>query len=249
MNHNPLVSIITVCYNSEKYIQDTIESVLKETYDNIEYIIVDGNSTDQTINIIKDYEPKFKGKMNWISENDEGIYDAMNKGLSISNGEYILFLNSGDYFLDKNIITHMVSISKKYDLDFLYGDVDLGNGNIRKGNVRSEIDLIFRTICHQSIFAHRNCFFKNNFDISYKWLADYKWVINSFKDPTLNKKYIHKVISYFDPSNATGHDTYTLNMERLEERHAIGMESFRGLKNIIFKLNNYRLYLMYRYLF
>lgn len=243
----PKVSVITVCYNAEELIENTIKSVLGQTYKNIEYIIIDGNSTDGTLNIIIEYEPRFNGKMKWISEKDKGIYDAMNKGLNLSNGNYIFFLNSGDFFLDKDIINHMVVFLEKYNVDFLYGDVNLGEGKIRKGNVKSGLDLIFRTICHQSILAHKKCFEENKFDDNYKWLADYKWVIKCFNNPNIKKKYMNEIISYFDPKNNTSLDTYRLNMERVTERYYVGIESFSGIKKMIFKINNCRLYIKYKY--
>lgn len=84
------LSIITVTYNSEKTLRDTIESVLSQTYTDYEYIIVDGASKDNTINIVKEYEPKFEGRMRWISGPDKGIYDAMNKGIKMSTGDVLV---------------------------------------------------------------------------------------------------------------------------------------------------------------
>ena len=90
-------SIITVCYNSEQTIERTIQSVLSQTYNDIEYIVVDGASKDHTLDIIKDYEPRFDGRMRWVSEHDEGIYDAMNKGIQLSTGVLIGIVNSDDW--------------------------------------------------------------------------------------------------------------------------------------------------------
>ena len=84
MRYNPLVTVITVCYNCEDTIRETIESVLHQTYTNIEYIIIDGLSTDRTLDIIKEYEPLFQGRMRYISERDNGIYNAMNKGIRMA---------------------------------------------------------------------------------------------------------------------------------------------------------------------
>jgi len=92
------ISIITVCYNSEKTIRETFKSVLKQQYENYEYIVVDGKSKDGTLEIIKEYMEKFKGKMKYISEKDNGIYDAMNKGIQMATGEIIGLLNSDDYY-------------------------------------------------------------------------------------------------------------------------------------------------------
>ena len=92
-------TIITVCFNSEKYISDAIESVLNQTYSDIEYIIIDGNSTDTTIDIIKKYVPLFNGKLKWLSEKDKGLYDAMNKGIKLATGDVIGLINSDDLFM------------------------------------------------------------------------------------------------------------------------------------------------------
>ena len=89
-------SIITVCYNSEKTIRRTFESVLSQSFTDYEYIVVDGNSKDSTVEIIKEYEPKFNGRMHWISEPDNGIYDAMNKGIRMAKGDFINMMNSDD---------------------------------------------------------------------------------------------------------------------------------------------------------
>lgn len=91
------ITIITATYNSEQTLSDTINSILQQNYDNYEYIIVDGASKDNTINIIKKYEPQFKGKLKWISEKDKGIYDAMNKGISLASGDVFGILNSDDF--------------------------------------------------------------------------------------------------------------------------------------------------------
>lgn len=118
------VSIITVCFNSEKTIRTTIESVLHQTYNNIEYIIIDGKSSDSTIEIVKEYIPLFRGRLRYISEKDNGIYDAMNKGIRLSKGDVIGIINSDDFYeLDavENIIKYMNS--EKYQV--LYGACNL----------------------------------------------------------------------------------------------------------------------------
>ena len=103
------ISIITVTFNSEKTLRYTIESVLNQNYDDIEYLIIDGGSTDSTLDIIKCYEPKFEGKLHYISEPDKGIYDAMNKGILMATGNVVGFLNSDDLFIDKKVAEDIVS--------------------------------------------------------------------------------------------------------------------------------------------
>ncbi len=118
------ISIITVCYNSEQTINETIKSVLNQTYDNIEYIIVDGGSTDKTLGIITENETKFKGKLIWKSEKDEGLYDAMNKGIKMSTGDIVGFINSDDLFCDNEALEKIMKIfSLNQTLDSVYADL------------------------------------------------------------------------------------------------------------------------------
>lgn len=104
------VSIVTVCYNSSKTIRKTFDSVLEQTYPEIEYLVIDGKSSDATVDIIKEYEPRFMGRMHWISEKDNGIYDAMNKGINMSTGELIGILNSDDYYEADAVNTMVLSL-------------------------------------------------------------------------------------------------------------------------------------------
>lgn len=104
------ISIITVAYNSELTIRDTIESVLTQSYSEIEYIIVDGFSSDNTLPIIKEYQSQFNGRMHWISEKDDGIYDAMNKGIHKATGDIIGFLNSDDTFYNSEVLNKITSV-------------------------------------------------------------------------------------------------------------------------------------------
>jgi glycosyltransferase involved in cell wall biosynthesis len=120
MNKSPKISIITVAYNSGKTISNTIDSVLSQEYDNIEYIIIDGGSTDKTNEIIESYGEKIS---HYISEKDNGIYDAMNKGIQISTGKYIGIINSDDFYPNSNIIQKVVNKIKEEKSDCLYADL------------------------------------------------------------------------------------------------------------------------------
>ena len=117
---SPLISIITVVYNDIDSIEKTISSVLSQTYTNIEYIVIDGNSTDGTVEIINKYDNQISY---WISEDDKGIYDAMNKGILNVNGEWINFMNSGDFFYDNDVISKIFTEEKDYEnVSIIYGD-------------------------------------------------------------------------------------------------------------------------------
>lgn len=121
MNH-PKITIITVCFNAVDVIEKTILSVVNQTYQNIEYIIVDGGSTDGTIDIIKKYEDQID---KWISEPDDGIYDAMNKGIRMATGEWLNFMNAGDWFYSDSVVEKVFSKKIPESLMFIYSDCEL----------------------------------------------------------------------------------------------------------------------------
>jgi glycosyltransferase involved in cell wall biosynthesis len=117
------ISLVTVTYNSSLTLPYTILSVLSQTYYNVEYIIVDGESKDSTVEIIKKYESGFNGRLKWVSEKDGGLYDAMNKGIRMSSGDIIGFLNSDDYFTTDLVLQKIVNEFEDASLDAIYGDV------------------------------------------------------------------------------------------------------------------------------
>jgi glycosyltransferase involved in cell wall biosynthesis len=120
------VSLITPSFNSSKFLRDTFDSVLAQTYGDIEYIVIDNCSTDDTLNIIKDYEDKFRAKnisYRWISEKDEGIYDGMNKGIKLATGDIVGIINSDDFFCDERVIADIVEHFEQTQVDSLYANI------------------------------------------------------------------------------------------------------------------------------
>ncbi|MBQ8713267.1 MAG: glycosyltransferase [Prevotella sp.] len=117
------VSIITAAYNSAKTLGNTMDSVLSQTYDDIEYIIVDGASTDGTSDVVRQYEPLFGGRLKWVSERDKGIFDAMNKGIRMATGDVVGILNSDDYFTSNDVVERLVSGFADPAVDAIYGDI------------------------------------------------------------------------------------------------------------------------------
>ena len=170
MNKNQLISIITVSYNAVSTIEKTILSVINQTYDNIEYIIIDGGSTDGTIEIIKKYEHNISY---WISEPDKGIYDAMNKGIKLAKGDWINFMNAGDTFYNNKIINEIFSYHCKGDI--LYGNVyyEQNGYKIIKKATTPQLSNINLSFCHQSSFVKSSIIKKNPFNTIYKLSADY----------------------------------------------------------------------------
>ncbi len=117
------ISIVTVAFNSAATIRDTFDSVLSQTYHDIEYIVVDGVSKDNTVAIIKEYESKFEGRMRWVSEPDKGLYDAMNKGIRMATGDVVGIINSDDLYENEQVIAQVAEAFQKEDVDCVYGNL------------------------------------------------------------------------------------------------------------------------------
>ena len=242
MIKKPLISIITVIYNDGKKLEETILSIISQTYDNVEFIIIDGSSTDGTINIIKKYEDKIDY---WVSEKDSGIFDAMNKGILASKGDYINFMNAGDFFTKNNLVSEVVNILDSEEIDFLYGDFNIGNNNYQISKIKYNIQFTYKTICHQAIFAHKKCFNNNVFDLKYRWMCDYKWLLECFLKKKMKIKYINKPICYFEPiANAFSKSD---RLKKLYERADIGHQYFYNFKRILFDINQLRLVIKFKY--
>jgi len=196
--HKPLISIITVVFNGEKHLEETIQSVVDQTYNNIEYIIIDGASTDKTLDIIKKYEQNISF---WSSENDKGIYDAMNKGIAIANGEYIGLINSDDYYEPDAIEIIVNQINKHINTDVFFGNIYIINQYLSEKKIQTykkggNLEKKF-SIWHPSVFVKKHTFEKyGNFDLSYKIAADYELLLRFYKKGC-NFQYINKAISNF----------------------------------------------------
>lgn len=189
MKYNkPLITVITVTYNAVSYLEETILSVINQSYANIEYIIIDGNSTDGTLDIIKKYDDKISY---WISEPDNGIYDAMNKGIEIATGDWINFMNAGDVFCKKTVIADIFDSSYNYDkVDVIYGDSlqkDISN-NIIYIKSGDDIDnLQFHPIYrHGASFVRGLVHKKNKFDLTKSDI--YGFALDFYNIYTLYKK-------------------------------------------------------------
>lgn len=180
MIHLPLISIITVSYNAVRDIENTILSVLNQTYPNIEYIIIDGGSTDGTLDIIKKYQDKITY---WVSEPDKGIYDAMNKGTLKATGEWLNFMNAGDTFYNEQVLENVFRDNNWENTDVIYGDVIYiypNREDIRKAVPLKRINVGI-PFCHQSVFVRTKLQQKYLFDTTYKICADYDFFYNLYK--------------------------------------------------------------------
>lgn len=200
-------SIITVTFNAEKYIEKTIQSIINQDYDNIEYIIVDGKSTDKTIEIIRSYEEKIKNKckFQFISEKDKGLYDAMNKAIVIATGDFLWFVNAGDKVYSINTFKEINSIYEKQNIpiDIIYGKtiiIDECENEIAYWHKETPKKLIKKNflkgsvVCHQSFLVRRTIVGKYN--LKYKISADYDWDIQCI-DKSRGNLFINNYISKF----------------------------------------------------
>jgi glycosyltransferase involved in cell wall biosynthesis len=213
-----LISIITVVYNGEKYLEETILSVINQTYDNVEYVIIDGGSTDGTLDIIKKYEEKIDY---WVSEKDCGIYDAMNKGIDLASGEWINFMNAGDSLVNNKVLNNLLSELSNFCNDIVYGDINI----IRSFDlisiyykICSKIDKYFlmeNTICHQAIFFRKLLFLESGkHNLQYKIVGDYERLLTFF---ILGKKikYSNILIANYLNDGFSTNNYYKSNIERL----------------------------------
>lgn len=186
--NNTKITVITVCYNAEKFIKETLLSVIGQTYPHIEYIIKDGNSTDNTMKIVRECLKEYSALI--FSEPDNGIYDAMNVAASKATGEYIIFMNAGDRFAVSNIIERIVEqIELNNYPDAVYGDTMFlySNGDVASQKTGAIFQYKFGflfggSICHQSFLAKTEFFRKKPFSLEYKICADRDWMISLLED-------------------------------------------------------------------
>lgn len=194
------VSIVTVTLNSGKTLRDNIQSVLSQSYPQIEYIIVDGLSQDNTVDIIKEYEDKFQGRLKWISEKDAGLYDAMNKGVKMATGDIVGFINSDDFYHRKEVISRVVEAFNDKTVQAVYGDVRFVNPkNLNKtvryyssGRFSPEKFRYGFMPAHPTFFTYRRYFEEfGYYKADYKIAADYELLIRFL--------YIHRLKAMYLP--------------------------------------------------
>ncbi len=242
------VSIVTIVLNGVNEIEDTIQSVLSQNYPDLEYILIDGGSTDGTLDIIRNYENRLSY---WVSENDFGIYDAMNKGIRVASGELIGFLNCGDRY-EKDAIVNVIEEYVRTYADVIYGDVvffsNLGEEYHSYEDLDFERLFYSNQIVHQSIFMRTSLQKENEFDTSYRNLADYKLFLSMYCEGRIFA-YVNKPISYFKKGGISEIDFFQSCVERrniqkevLCERFNLG-ERFKKIADGVFFDNMFEMHL------
>lgn len=185
---NTRLTVVTVCYNASSVIAKTLESVIGQTYPNIEYIIIDGGSTDGTQDIIK----KYLGNIScFISEPDNGTYDAMNKAIARASGEWISFINAGDYYFQSSTISEVFANKIDENIDFIYGDYVWKSKDYEVKIPSRPLDLMWQKISfsHQSLITRTRLMKEKKFDLSFDIASDYNFYFSSY----MNGSKFHKL--------------------------------------------------------
>jgi glycosyltransferase involved in cell wall biosynthesis len=187
------VTIITVVLNGEKYLERTIQSVASQTYENVEYVIIDGGSTDGTVDIIKKYESVID---HWISEPDHGIYNAMNKGIDLARGEWVNFLGAGDCFYERTTL-ETVFLREWHDIAMLYGDHQIVyEGSLSEIQKAGDVKSLWQgmVFAHASLFSKTHLMKEYSFDTAYRISSDYDFIYKVYRN-RYRFAYANQVIS------------------------------------------------------
>ncbi len=233
------VTVVTVCYNAEHSILSTMESVLNQTYESIEYIVVDGKSSDSTMKIIESIKNRFDCSGNIelrvVSEKDSGIYDAMNKGIDMATGEWIIFMNAGDCFHEKETISKVFANQYYQDVIGVFGDTVRVRENKRtyvKGEQLEQIKNGFPLpFCHQSVFVRVWLAKTQKFDTTYKQAADYDFFVRTYK-MGVHFEYSPVIISDYMMGGVSETNTVLHLKEKIAIREKHELEFFSPLKKI-----------------
>lgn len=210
---NVLISVVTPCFNSEKTIEKTLQSVLNQTYQNYEYIIIDGKSTDNTLNIIEQYKEKFGDKLKVVSEKDDGIYDAMNKGIGLATGKLVGIVNSDDFY-EQDALENIIQEYNNEEFAVIYGMMRiLSQGKEKSVLINNHEFLKEGMITHPTSFVTKALYTcLGGYSLEYKVAADYEFMLRASQNKDVVFKPVYKIISNF----ATGGLSTTTFISRRE---------------------------------
>lgn len=237
----PVISVITVCYNCKDLIEETLLSVIRQEYPNIEYIIIDGASTDGTVEIIKSMIDNLDIESKFISEPDNGIYDAMNKGLRFASGDWTIFMNGGDKFASLSVLSDIFHTKEEYNgISVLYGDIIQkykGLGGFHRNYENSINDDKWGNVCHQATFVRSNIWKKVGFSDSFRICADMASLKIIFNNGG-KFLYVPVIVAEFDQTDgASAFDFFRCFTEivRLNDIKKFSKDWFLGYLKAIFK--------------
>lgn len=224
----PRISIITICYNAASTITRTLRSVSAQTYPNIQYLIIDGASKDNTLELVRELAPEAE----IYSERDKGIYDAMNKGLDRATGDYVWYVNAGDALVSPTTVEDLIQATCTGDSlpDVLYGDtrlIDAEGHDLGLRRLRPTHQLDWRSfrsgmlVCHQAFVAKRSI--SPHYDLSYRFSADVDWCIRVLKEAKTTAFYPEPIALYLNEGTTTANHRASL-IERFHVmRHHYGL--------------------------
>lgn len=222
MSDLPKFTIITICLNESKNIRRTCESIASQTFKDKEWIVLDGASTDDTLEILSEFDTNIT---HLVSEPDDGIYHAMNKGIGISRGEYIIFMNGGDVFATNEALKIVAAAPQS---DLIYGDIFLENIGAERVQYPTQIEenfLLKNMLPHQATFFRRNLFYKFGiYDTSYKIAADYELFARLLEYGKVSHYHIPKPLAVFDQSGISSSEKF--RRIRKKENHRVRMKYF-----------------------
>lgn len=235
------ISIITIAYNSENSISDAINSVLSQTYPDIEYIIVDGKSKDKTVEIVKSYGNKIS---KFVSEPDKGIYDALNKGIEMASGDVVGFMHSDDLFADEHVIEKVAGLFKEKDVDSIYGDLNYVFKNDTNKILRywKSGDFTLSRLKfgwmppHPTFYVKRKIYEKyGGFDIDFKISSDYDSMLRFLGKYKISTAYLPEVMIKMRVGGASNRSLKNIIQKSTEDFRAIRKNKFGNIFTLIFK--------------
>lgn len=225
------ITIITATYNSAGTVRDTFESVLRQTFHDIDYVVVDGASTDGTVDVIREYESRFEGRMHWTSEPDRGLYDAMNKGLRRAKGEVVGILNSDDFYTSPDVLARVARTMSDESIDAVYGDVHYVHGDDLGKCVRYYSSCLFHRSwmrlgfmpAHPSFYCRREVYERyGGFDTSYKVAADFENLLRLI--------FIHRIRTRYIPQDFVTMRTGGASSSGFQSHRQIMHDHLKALK-------------------
>lgn len=240
------ISIITATYNSGTTVRDTMESVLRQSYADFEHIIVDGGSKDNTLDIVREMEPRYNGRLRYISEKDRGIYDAMNKGIAMATGDVVGILNSDDFYTSDCVLENIVERFDSPDIDAVYGDIHFVKDDNLSKCVRYYSSKSFKPWkmrlgfmpAHPSFYCRKDVYEKyGSFDINYKIGADFENLVRLI--------YINKIKTSYIPMDCVTMRTGGASTSGISSHNQISRDMVSALRKNGVKSNGFMISLRY----
>ncbi|QDA59354.1 glycosyltransferase family 2 protein [Hymenobacter jejuensis] len=231
-----VLSIVIPSFQQAALLANALASIQQQTFKDYEVLVMDGGSTDATSEIVSSFKDC---NIRFYSEPDNGIYDAMNKGISLSRGEFLYFMGCDDVLASENVLSDIFCDRSNLDNHIIYGDVIFTKNGKRYDGMFTNMKLISRNICHQAIFTRRLVFDRiGKFNIRYKYLADYEFNIKCFNSKWVKMKYINEIIAYYNNDGSSFNNSDDAFNEDL---YAIQKNFFPDIVRFLYNRRNNKL--------